>query len=261
MNLFNDQTDDLPTIDPSKDPLEVLTGPGGKFDRTKYASEEEMYKAIAKGKLEGDMYIDHFKQRHDELKSDYTRLREEYNAGPRLKEIIDQMSSGQQHQHSITPLANDDKAPIDESKLADIISSKLTEYEQTKKEEANARLVESKLIEHFGPNYQSALKQQVEQLGLDKDFVNGLARKHPQVLFKTLGIDQPRQREDFQSPPPSSQRFAPQVGNERTWSYYQKLRQTDPVAYRTPKIQDQMFKDAARLGDAFQDGDWKQLGH
>lgn len=261
MNLFNEQQDDNPQFDPSKDPLEALTGPGGKFDRSKYESEMDMYKAIAKGKLEGDMYIDHFKQRHDELKSDYTRLREEYNAGPKLKEIIDQFSSSKQlHQESNQPLANDDKA-LDETKLADLISNKLNEYEQNKKEEANARRVEAKLIEHYGSNYQSALKQQVDQLGLDKDFVNGLARKHPEVLFKTLGIDQPRTRDDFQTPPRSSQQFSPNVGNERTWQYYQKLRTTDPVAYRSPKIQDQMFKDAARLGDAFQDGDWKTLGH
>jgi len=33
------------------------------------------------------------------------------------------------------------------------------------------------------------------------------------------------------------------------------------VEYRSPKIQDQMLKDAIALGDEFNDGDWNAYGH
>jgi hypothetical protein len=39
------------------------------------------------------------------------------------------------------------------------------------------------------------------------------------------------------------------------------MRQTDPVKYRDPKTQDQMFKDYIALGDEFEDGDFNKFGH
>lgn len=258
-DLFNGADNHVDT-DSAKDPLDILTGPGGKYDRSKYADEAEMYKAIARGKVEADGYIDHFKQRHDELRQDYENLRSQHNAGPKLQELLESFQN-QNRQNTDSNNHSDSGTPeLDLTKIEELVASRLTAHEQKKLEDDNARKVELKLIEHFGPNYQSVLKSQVESMGLDKDFVNGLARKHPEVLYRTLGITGQRQTETFQTPPQSSQHFAPNVP-QRTWSYYQKMRTSDPAAYRSPKIQDQMFKDALALGDKFQDGDWGQLGH
>src|SRR5438552_3631547 len=92
MNILdnNNNQSDLPQIDPNKDYWDVLTGPGGKFDKTKYESEDDLKKAIGRGKFEGDLYVDHMKGRMDELRQDYTKLHNEYNAGPKLKETLDQ---------------------------------------------------------------------------------------------------------------------------------------------------------------------------
>lgn len=251
----NNQT----VIPTDKDPLEVLTGPGGKFDKTKYESESDMYKAIARSKVESDMYIDDLKRRQDELRSDYETMSQQYKAGPKLEELLKKFEESN-HQNSNTPGEGETKPEFDLTKIEELVSSRLTQHEQAKKEDENARKVEAKLIEHFGPNYQSVLKQQVDALGLDKDFVNGLARKHPEVLFKTLGITSEKKGETFQAPPQSSGTFNSSTP-KRSWSYYQKLRDTDPRAYHSPKIQDQMFKDALTLGDSFQDGDWNHYGH
>lgn len=256
-DLFSGNSDQ-PVIPSDKDPMEVLTGPGGKFDRSKYQSDEDMYKAIARGKVESDMLIEDFKRRQDELRSDYDNLSQQYKAGPKLEELLAKFEK--QNQSSNTP-GEIEKPELDLSKIEELVSSKLTQHEQARIEDENARKVEAKLIEHFGSNYQSALKQQVDALGLDKDFVNGLARKHPEVLYKTLGITGEKRTDSFQAPPPSSQgSFTPNT-QKRTWSFYQKLRDKDPRAYHSPKIQDQMFKDAAALGTEFQDGDWGYYGH
>lgn len=239
-----------------KDPMEVLTGPGGKFDRSKYQSDEDMYKAIARGKVESDVLIEDFKRRQDELRTDYENVMQQNKAGQRMEELL---AKFEQQQSSNTPSETEPPKEFDLSKIEELVNSRLTQHEQAKLEDANARKVEAKLIEHFGSNYQAALKQQVDAMGLDKDFVNGLARKHPEVLFRTLGIGD-RKTESFQAPPQSSQSFTPQT-QERTWSYYQKIREKDPRAYHSPKIQDQMYKDALALGDRFQDGDWRSFGH
>jgi hypothetical protein len=263
MNLLDDtnQNDQI-QIDSNIDPLEALIGPGGKFDVAKYDGDREAaIKAMAKGKMEGDLYIEHFKKSQDELRQDYTRMREEYNAGQSLKELIDQLKNPKQSEDDRTQFVQEDKsAALDLSKIEELVQSKIQATKQQEKEEANFNAVQAKLLEAYGPNYAQTLKQQVSQLGLTADFVNDLARKHPQVLYRTLGLDGNRQGENFQAPPASSARsdhFAPQV-NKRTWSYYEKMRKTNPAEYFDPKTQDQMFKDATSLGDKFNDGGFEK---
>lgn len=264
MNLLDDTNqNDQVQIDENKDYFAELTAPGAKFDLSKYDGDPmKAAAAIAKGKWHADATLEHRNKSYDELRTDWMKLREEYNAGPKLKEYLDQLvtqkSQNESQQTPVIPVQ-----PVQESvDIEKLLEQKLTAREQQRKEEANYKLVESKLTEHYGPQFASVLKQQVDQLGLDKDFVNDLARKHPAVLFRTLGIEGQKTGDVFQSPPTSSQRrdpFAPTT--KRTNAYYQKLRKEKPVEYRSPKIQDQMLKDAIALGDEFNDGDWNAYGH
>ena len=264
MNLLDDTNQgDQVQIDENKDYFAELTAPGAKFDLTKYDGDPmKAAAAIAKGKWHADATLEHRNKSYDELRNDWMKLREEYNAGPKLKEYLDQLVNNKtQNEPQHTPV--EEKQPVQESiDIEKLLEQKLTAREQQKKEEANYKLVEAKLTEHYGPQFASVLKQQVDQLGLDKDFVNDLARKHPAVLFRTLGLEGQKTGDTFQSPPTSSQRrdpFAPTT--KRTNAYYQKLRKENPVLYRSPKIQDQMLKDAIELGSAFEDGDWNAYGH
>lgn len=253
MNLLDDtnQNDQI-QIDPNKNYLEELVGEGKKF---------KTIEDLARGKAESDLYIEHFKKSQDELRSDYSRLREEYNAGPTLKELIDQLKNQKQSNVDNTLIENEDKsAALDLNKVEELVKAQLQAAKQMDREEANAQSVQAKLIEAYGPNYAQTLKQKVSELGLTADFVNDLARKHPQVLFRTLGIDGQRQSENFQAPPQSVRRsdpFAPNV-EKRTFAYYEKMRKSEPAKYFDPKIQDQMFKDAVALGDAFNDGGFQK---
>lgn len=254
MNLFEGGQDQLPPTD--QDPLEVLTGPGAKFDRSKYESEADMYKAIAKGKVEGDAFVDHLKKRLDERDQDFNVLREQYQAGPKIQEIINQITQGR-NQNGDNHVVQDQQPEVDLNKIQELVNAQIQASKQADRENNNAIEVERRLSEQYGQNYKAVLKQQVEQLGLTQDFVNDLARKHPQVLYRTLGLDG-KKPDGFQAPVSSSQRqdpFAPTT-NKRTWSYYQKMRKENPAQYRDPKTTTQMFKDAADLGAAFEDGDY-----
>lgn len=248
MNILDttDQNDQI-QIDPNKNYLEELVGDGKKFK-----SPEE----LARGKYESDLYIEHMKARQDELRQDYVKLREEYNAGPKLKETLDlYMQELKQSQSNTLPNVQEDKSVFDETKASELIKQHLQASKQLEREEANAARVESKLKETYGPNYKSSVKQQIDQLGMTVDFFNNMARQYPEALMRTLNVD--RQGETFQSPPSSTQRNDPFGSSpKRTWTYYEKMRKQDPVTYRDPKTQDQMFKDAITLGDAFQDGNY-----
>lgn len=266
MDLLNDTNqNDQVQIDESKDYFAELTAPGAKFDLTKYDNDPmKAAQAIAKGKWHADATLEHRNKSYDELRNDWKQLREEYNAGPKIKEYLDQLVAERSNHNE--PTVDDNKPVYDpqqiEKLLEEKMDAKLRQREIERRQEANYRMVESKLAEHFGPNYQGALKQQVDNLGLDKDFVNTLAKDHPEVLFRTLGIGLKQDDNLFQTPTQSTQRrdpFAPT--QKRTNAYYQKMRKDNPELYRSPKIQDQMLKDAMALGDDFKDGDWFAYGH
>lgn len=254
MSLFNDtDQDDHVQIDPNKNYVEELVGEGKKF---------KTIEDLARGKFESDMYIDHFKQRHDELRDDYKRLKSEYEAGPALKELVDQLKNSQQSRNDDTHVEKEDKSDtFDLTQIENLIQNKIASTKQQEREEQNFAMVQSRLMEQYGPQYQNALKQQITELGLTTDFVNDLARKHPKVLFRTLGLDGKTPSEQFQAPPQSMVRSDPFTPNspKRTWSYYEKMRKEKPAQYFDPKIQDQMFKDAVALGDAFNDGGYRKV--
>jgi hypothetical protein len=262
MNILdtNDQNDQI-QIDPNKDYLEVLLGPGGKYDVTKFDGDRDAaLKALARGKYEGDVHIDRLKDQNDKVVKDFMKFREDSASGPNLKEVLDQyMSEFKQSQSNNNTPVQEDKSVFDETKLNDMVKHHLTANKQLEREEANASSVESKLQEAYGPNYKQIVKQQIDDLGMSVDFFNNLARQNPKVLYKTLGVDQPRQ-ENFQAPPMSSQRtnLNSNTGSAKTWSQWEKLRKTDPRSYWEPQTQQQLFRDHSTLGTRFEDGDFNK---
>lgn len=250
-----DGGEDLPIIDQNKDYLAELVGEGKKF---------KDQKELAKGKYEADQYIETLKKQQDELRADYLKLREESAATAKLEELISQLDSRQKpNGNENTQVPDVNKPVVDPKAIESLVSSKIEEYNQTKKQETNYNQVKTKLIERFGNNYQNALKEQIDELGLTVEDINTLARKSPAAFFRTLGLDQPVQTDTFQSPPRSTQRsdsFSPKGSPKRTWSWYQDLRRTNPTAYYDPKTTIQRHKDYEELGPAFEDGDFKSLG-
>lgn len=245
------QEDDQPHIDPNKNYLEELVGEGKKFKDTQ---------ELAKGKYLADQMVEFKNRQFDELNADYLKLRQEYNAGPKLQEAIDRLLAMQQTpDRDNTPNANEvnDKPSFDPKEIESLVSSKIQEVEATRKQQENYNLVKNKLIERFGSNYQATLKTQIDDLGMTAEEADRLARNNPKVFLRTFELDKPETKENFQSPPRSSRndRFAPNT-LKRTWSYYQRMRAEQPDLYRQPKTQVQMLDDMRELGKEFEDGDF-----
>lgn len=245
-NLLS-QENELPEVDPSKNYLEELVG-----DNKKFKSAEE----LARGKYEADSYVKILEKRLDVLRDDYIKERESGASKAKLEELIDRMNR-QQLASSEQPLANEviKKPEFDPKELDSLVSSKIQEHEASKKQQDNFNLIKNKLQEVHGRNYQNVLASQLAELGLTEDYINELARKHPQVAIRTLGLDRPVVKDNFQSPPQSNRRdmFSPSAGEKRTWTYYKKLKDKKPNSWHDPKTAIQMEKDAIALGDEFWD--------
>ena len=249
--VAKDQSDQ--GIDPTKDYLSELVGEGKKFKDTA---------ELARGKAESDLYIDTLIRGRDQLREDYMKLRDEYTQRAKLEDLINQLSSqknqdGASDEH-LNAKQPDNKPSFDPTQLDSLVSNKILEYENSKKQTENYRMVESKLQERYGESYKAILANQIRDLGISADRVNEMARKEPQLLIRALGLDQPVQTEGFQAPPRSTTRtdgFAPKV-EKRTWSYYEKMRNEKPKEYWDPKTQVQMHRDHASLGKLFEDGNF-----
>jgi hypothetical protein len=236
-------------FDPTKDYLPDLVGDGKKFK-----SPED----LAKGKYQSDLFIEELKRELKETREYALQLKNDNQSKANLEELIDRLQ--QQPSGSNQPSVKDDVSSptLDVDKLKEIARSTYREEMTVAQQNSNFESVMSKVQERWGSNYASALKQQIDELGITKEELNDMARKQPKVLVRTLGLDQPSRQENFQTPPRSSDTrsgFAPTT-QRRTWTYYQDIRKKDPATYFSQKIQDQLHQDHMSLGNDFEDGDW-----
>ncbi len=258
-NLFEvDPT--LPALDPSKDYFSELVGEGKKF-------KDE--KALARGKYEADQTIEHFKKIQDEMRKDLLEAQAREKAGATLQEIYDRLDKSQKtnSEHtSSTQNVNTNPTSLTPDEVKNLSRKEYLQLMAEQKEKENFDKVQVKLRERLGPNFQTTLNEQREALGLTTDEINAMAKRSPEVFFRTFGLNQQQQQDNFNAPPRNTQRsdsFAPRT-EKRTWSWYQELKKKDPKAYWDPKTVTQRLRDAQDLGPAFDDGDanyWDRLGN
>lgn len=235
------------SIDDNVDYLSELVGEGKKFKDTA---------ALARGKKEADDFIESLKRENSTLRQDYDRIREEYNAVPRLQELVDQLANTQVPPSSNNLGDDGNTAALNPEQIQELVdqmvSKKVQETKTKDQEDANFRTVQAKLKERYGDAAANALKSQIESLGLTEEFANDLARRHPAVFMKTFGLDDPKQDNSFQAPPVSTNR--PSFTNntqKRDWKFYEDMRKSNYDLYRDPKTQVQMHKDYMEQGEAF----------
>jgi hypothetical protein len=228
------------------------------LNKWKDKTPEELLKA----KVESDLYIKTLERQKDEFRNDFLKMSEESKAQAKLQDLIDRLER-RENTNDNTPTTREEhveKPTFDRTELESLISTKIQETEMNKKKSDNFRMVQSKLKEEFGDNFQPVLQERMNQLGLTTEEINNLAMRSPTAFYNMIGMGQQRQGgEDFQSPPRNTQRsdsFSPK-SPKRSWSFYQNMKKTDPKTYWDPKTQVQMHKDSSTLGDAFEDGDFR----
>lgn len=244
--LFTPPT--IPSVDPNKNYVEELVGDGKKF---------KSIEDLARGKYEADLHISLKNKQFDELAADYKRLREEYNAGPKLQEAIDRLLAAKETPSSEhTPAKEDTKPAFDPEQLDARMDARLAQFEADRKSHANEQIVRDKLQEKFGDKFSEMLAAQTQKLGLTADRVTDIARTSPSAFFRLMGLEEQQQTESFQSPPRSSQNtnFTPSGAKTKKWSDYKALQKTHPNLFSDPKTHNQMMSDIKAIGEkAFYD--------
>lgn len=231
MSVF-DQEDDQ-----NKDYYTELTGPGGKFDRTKYASDQEMHQAIAKSNVHGSRTIEFKNREFDELRETLIAKTAEANTAAKLDEIIQKYEARVNNNTTNNPNVGDVSPPvIDEAKIEATVEAKIRAIESGKAEKANLDIFDQRLREAHGENAGSVLKDKMNTLGISPEDLKSLAKKSPEAALNTLGLNNKRV-EGFQAVPRSSVRtdsFKPEA-TIRDAVYWEKMRAENMNEYFSPQ--------------------------
>lgn len=228
--------------------FDSLVGPGKKF------SDQE---ALARGKANSDEYILTLETKFDQIREENEKLRTENMAKAKLEDLLDQWQNRQQKLPDTEPQVAEKATPSKEEFIS-LIDNRVQEREAQKRQAENYNQVKAKLQQAYGEQYASTLSSQMAELGITEQFLNQTARDNPKALLKMLGLDDQPQKDPYRAPPTSQVRspITQPKGEQRTWSWYQNLKNTNPKEYYSSKTNVQMHKDALALGEAFEDGDF-----
>lgn len=265
-NLFENtdtQQKTTPAVDLNETYYDKLVGNGKKF------LDNE---ALAKAKVESDAFI-------LRLQEEANGLRNELNTRLSVEEIINKMSSDteehlkkqvnleQTNQQMLQQQKTEENKPsYTQEDIEKLVNAKLTEAENKRVHNANLTLIRETLKNKWGNDYVSQLKAKALELGLGEEFLQNLAKEQPKAFLKLIDANEDKQQHSNNSnassfenklfSPPSNSRpntsFTPNSG-ERTQSYYNKLKSTNPSEYWSPRVQNQMHQDALRLEERFFD--------
>lgn len=241
----------LPSVDPNKNYLEELVGDGKKF---------KTVEDLARGKYEADLHVSLKNRELDTLTKDYSKLREDYNAAPKLQEVLDKLLAGKDTSSNTNTPVNEDnsnESAFDPAQFDSKIEAKFHEIETKRKSQENWNIVKDKLQEKFGERFPDMLASQTQKLGLTADRVDDLARTSPSAFFRLMGLEDTQTQDSFQSPPRSTQNattFAPSTNKSRKWSDWKNLQKTQPNLFSDSKAHNQMMADIKAIGEkAFYD--------
>lgn len=246
-----DQTGDNnpPAADPNKNWLEELVGEGKKF---KDPVE------LARGKAEADAFIERLKREQEELRT-------ELNTRLTLEQYLDKMGNTSQTNGRSDPPPNEPNgdgsnttASLKPEDIERLIETKVSERETQRIQSQNRAETRQKLVEAFGNDYISKLKEVGGALGLSAERLDAMAAESPKAFLKLVGADtapqQQRRPDSLFVPPTGHNTTQPRsVSGDRTKSYYDAMKKADSKNYWSASVQNQMHKDALRLGENFFD--------
>lgn len=224
--------------------LEQLVGEGKKF-----ATVED----ALKGKVEADRTIADRNRELAEMREEMNRLREQ-------SEILRRQVTTSREPAAIDTPRDADRPVEDRSNEIDLATRIREELRQAQEEDQkrlNIGAVASKLVEVYGTEDKAneVVKAKAAELGVSVEFLQDVAAKSPKAFFSQIGLTD--------STPATATATRSDVNaaalantsttgvKDGTYKFYENIRKSDPKLYFSAQVQNKMFADAKRLGDAF----------
>lgn len=198
---------------------------------------------LKKAKLESDRHI-------AKIERENAELRQKVTSQSTLDEIMTQIKSmnNKEVQPQINPPAQQPGKP-DEDSVKSLLESMLAEREAKSKINQAKAMVEQELTKRFGADAQLHVNKKAQELGLPISQLAELALSMPSAFLKLFETSKP----EVPQPPSlrNRQEIQPSISGQRDYAFYQKLKTQNPTEYFSPKIQNQMYSDAMKMGESF----------
>lgn len=209
-------------------------------------------KGVAKAIVEKDTFITRLQRENAEFRA------KAVNEG-NVAEIVDRLLASRNTPNpelGTPPGSQQSEQPQTPSgiSIADV-EKLLAQRDQQNAAQTNAGTVRTELEKLYGPNWVNEVKKKAKEMGESLEFMETLAQTKPAVMLKLFTTVPEPQRAPLFNSSVNTTAATLNTGQatQRTMKYYQALRAKDPKQYDTPKVQNQMHKDALQLREAFFD--------
>lgn len=218
--------------------IDSLVGEGKK-----YKTEEELAKAY----IHADGFIDNLKRENGELKED---LQKRLSAEQILEEIKKGAAPERVQGDTTNPLLTD------ESKLLSLVDKRIEGRKLEEIRSNNIREADQAIRNTYGEKAVEVITKKSQELGVPVKWLEDMAAQSPKALLTLLGIDNSKATQSTTTVTRGTVNSEvinnnPTGSKSGTWSYYQELRKSNPSAYFTPKIQNEIMTKRQELGDKF----------
>ena len=208
---------------------------------------------LAKGKLEADGYIKTLEEQLSQMREDMKKQEYKSEVLEQLQNKADEStaaSNGVPNNNNGSVEEQNTTVNLSEEDLKSLVEQTLTQREKDNTVQQNLSQVDQELEKSFGTEAAAKVQEKAKELGMSMDRLRDIAAESPSAFFTLIGEPQ----KTFSPMVQGSVRTEGvnmQASTERNWNYYQKLRRENRNLYYTPKVQQQLMEDKARLGDKF----------
>lgn len=248
--LFSDDDDlvdnDVEIVIPEDEPLKP------------FLDKYHDVKGVAKAIVEKESFIKQLKRENAELRADVV-------GRSRVEEVVDRLlaqrtqtttgnseatnASGEDGAGNSSTNTNTGLTEADVQRI-------LAQERSAQRTEQNVVAVKGKLQEMFGNDWQRVLIAKAKEIGESTEFFDALAKSNPNALIALVSNSKKEEKKQdsalfTQGINTTGQTLNQNTQNVRNKSFYDKLKQTNPKDYWTPRVQNQMHKDALAQGALF----------
>jgi hypothetical protein len=219
---------------------------------TELVGEGKKYKTpedLAKSRIEADKHIARIERENAELRA---KVESEENVVAQVDELREELRKLRGNSEAVLqPKARTEQA-LTAAEISRIVETTVTERERSKTSAENIGRVQSEMIKRYGSfeKAQEALATRAKELGLELDFLADMAGKSPSAFFNAVFGEKSTNKTGSTSSDltkgsvPRSDISATDTTTQKpgTKAYYEQIRKTDPVRYRSKAVQAEIMK-------------------
>jgi len=137
--------------------------------------------------------------------------------------------------------------------LKNLVKDTYKEMSEEERRSHNVTTADQAVREKWGDKAAEMLRNKAEELGVGVQFLQDTAAHSPKAFFNLIGLDGVQKQQEMPRQGSVNTDGMEQSGGTTPYSYkwYQQMRRNDPKQYYTPKVQMEMHRKAAEMGDKF----------